>query len=212
MRRASSTIRRTPTRSPRSPRRPGTPRTVSKATLKPFLDIDYWAGQRRRPRPEEARGRDPGCMKKIGGITAGQGAGDLRPAGRQTACWTRRRRAGRRNKHATACATERRATMRRQRHVPARSTHRSWLEPRRRHRAVGGRRALHQPGLPGAAVGDAGAALASSSPTASSLAQFLDSATLFVTGLALALVVGMPLGLLLARVRGAARRRSSPTS
>ena len=31
--------------------------------------------------------------------------------------------------------------------------------------------------------------------------QFLDSATLFVTGLGLALVVGMPLGLLLARVR-----------
>lgn len=32
-------------------------------------------------------------------------------------------------------------------------------------------------------------------------AQFLDSATLFVTGLVLAIVVGMPLGLLLARVR-----------
>jgi ABC-type nitrate/sulfonate/bicarbonate transport system permease component len=31
--------------------------------------------------------------------------------------------------------------------------------------------------------------------------QFIDSATLFVTGLGLALVVGMPLGLLLARVR-----------
>ncbi len=34
------------------------------------------------------------------------------------------------------------------------------------------------------------------------IAQFLNSATLFVTGMALALVVGMPLGLLLARVQG----------
>ena len=33
------------------------------------------------------------------------------------------------------------------------------------------------------------------------IAQFLDSATLFVSGMALALVVGMPLGLLLARVQ-----------
>ena len=44
------------------------------------------------------------------------------------------------------------------------------------------------------------------------ITQFLDSAELFLTGFVLALVVGMPLGLLLARVRLAAHRRSSPTS
>src|SRR6516165_8868723 len=41
--------------------------------------------------------------------------------------------------------------------------------------------------------------------------QFLDSATLFLTGFALALGVGMPAGLLLARAR-ALRIGSSPTS
>ena len=38
------------------------------------------------------------------------------------------------------------------------------------------------------------------------IAQFLDSATLFLTGFGLALIVGAPLGLLLARVRVAAHR------
>ena len=40
------------------------------------------------------------------------------------------------------------------------------------------------------------------------IAQFLDSATLFLTGFVLALVVGMPLGLLLARVRSCASASS----
>ena len=43
-------------------------------------------------------------------------------------------------------------------------------------------------------------------------AQALNSAALFITGLALAIAVGMPLGLLLARVRAAARSGSSLTS
>ena len=78
------------------------------------------------------------------------------------------------------------------RRVRRRATRRSWLSLAAGIVRVGSRRAPHQPGVPGAAVGDAGCGSGSLSPTGDFIAQFLDSATLFVTGFALALVVGMP--------------------
>ena len=59
----------------------------------------------------------------------------------------------------------------------------------------------HQRGLHGAVLGNAGAALATGRDAANSSASSSIPRELFLTGFVLALVVGMPLGMLLARVR-----------
>jgi len=67
-------------------------------------------------------------------------------------------------------------------------------------RPLRGRRPLDQRGLHGAVLRNAGAALAALT-RGEFLAQLFDSAELFLTGFMLALIVGRPLGMLLARVR-----------
>ena len=180
------------------------PRQISKATIKPLHRHRLLADQRRRARQEADRGRDRGPGQGSAASRTGKKPPTLRAAGRSIAFGT------------TPIAMTKRSLRRAGDEAGARHCgtvmRRSGLEPRRRHRGVGGGRAQHQRRVPGAAVGDARCGSGSSSLDG----RFLRAVSRVrrrcsLTGMVLALVVGMPRGLLLARVQPCASR-SSPTS
>ena len=176
----------------------GHSKEVSKATIKPLIDIDYW--------PADYDGLDQkrfeymfGVVQRTGGIQPGKAPANY---DRLTDNTRLSRRAGHGQwRWQVAAVTGGQAGNRRG--MGSDELARSAVpgEPARRSCALGNRRALHQPGLPGAASRRRWLGSGRSPGRLGHMGAIPRlRRRLFLTGFALALVVGMPAGLLFSRV------------